>query len=237
MNSELSRRSVMTRMAQGCLGVGLLPSMEHLFSGKALAAGEGAALAKQAATARNVIFLYMTGGQSHLDTWDPKPNNKEVAGPVKAIKTSADGVQCQRISPAHRQADAPRLRHQLDGHQHGCARAGKLLHAHQLWPAQHDQASGHGRVAELLPREAAIRRCQLMSTSATTAVIQALASSRRSTALSWSTIPRQACKTCARKKASRMTASRMRREMAGALDAEFQGQMGNPRSQGLCRHV
>ncbi|MBL9131647.1 MAG: DUF1501 domain-containing protein, partial [Verrucomicrobiaceae bacterium] len=99
MNSDLSRRSVMTRMAQTCLGVGMLPSMEHLFSCKALAAGEGAAIAKQAATARNVIFLYMTGGQSHLDTWDPKPDNKEVQGPVKAIKTSADGVQISEYLP------------------------------------------------------------------------------------------------------------------------------------------
>ncbi len=99
LHSDLSRRSVMSRMAQTCLGVGMLPSMEHLFSGKAFAVGEGAAAAKQAATARNVIFLYMTGGQSHLDTWDPKPDNKEVAGPVKAIKTSADGVRVSEYLP------------------------------------------------------------------------------------------------------------------------------------------
>ncbi len=45
MNSDLTRRSVMTRMAQSCLGVGLLPSMEHLFSSKAFAVGEGGAAA------------------------------------------------------------------------------------------------------------------------------------------------------------------------------------------------
>jgi hypothetical protein len=44
LHSDLSRRSVMSRMAQTCLGVGMLPSMEHLFSGKAFAVGEGAAL-------------------------------------------------------------------------------------------------------------------------------------------------------------------------------------------------
>ena len=99
MNSDLSRRTVMSRMAQSCLGVGLLPSMEHLFSSKAFAVGEGSAVAKQAATARNVIFLYMTGGQSHLDTWDPKPDNKEVMGATKAIKTSADGVQISEYLP------------------------------------------------------------------------------------------------------------------------------------------
>ncbi len=97
--SDLSRRTLMTRMAQSCLGVGLLPSMEHLFSSKAFAVGEGAATAAQVPTARNVIFLYMTGGQSHLDTWDPKPDNKEVMGATKAIKTSADGVRIGEYLP------------------------------------------------------------------------------------------------------------------------------------------
>ncbi len=97
--SELSRRTLMTRMAQSCLGVGLLPSMEHLFSSRAFAAGEGAARAMQAPTARNVIFLYMNGGQSHLDTWDPKPGNTEVMGATKAIPTSADGVQIGEYLP------------------------------------------------------------------------------------------------------------------------------------------
>ncbi len=64
----------MANTAKSMLGVGLMPAGAHLFSGKAFAAGEGAATAKQVPTARNVIFLYMTGGQSHLDTWDPKPH-------------------------------------------------------------------------------------------------------------------------------------------------------------------
>jgi hypothetical protein len=98
-SNDLSRRALMTRMAQTCLGVGLLPSMEHLFSARALAAGAGAATAAQVPTARNVIFLYMNGGQSHLDTWDPKPDNKTVMGPAKAIKTRADGVQLGEYLP------------------------------------------------------------------------------------------------------------------------------------------
>lgn len=98
-SNELSRRSVMAGAAKSLLGVSLLPSMEHLFSSKALAAGEGSSTAKQVPTARNVIYLYMTGGQSHLDTWDPKPGNTEVMGPTKAIKTSADGVQIGEYLP------------------------------------------------------------------------------------------------------------------------------------------
>lgn len=98
-HSDLDRRRFMTGTAKSLLGVGLLPSAEHLFSQRALGAGAGAASASQVPTARNVIYLYMTGGQSHLDTWDPKPENKEVMGATKAIKTNADGVQIGEYLP------------------------------------------------------------------------------------------------------------------------------------------
>ena len=38
------------------------------------------------------ILLWMNGGPSHLDTFDPKPGTK-IGGPFKAIKTSVPGVQ------------------------------------------------------------------------------------------------------------------------------------------------
>ena len=40
--------------------------------------------------ARNVIFCYMSGGVSHLDSFDPKPLLKKLAGqpmPVKVERT------------------------------------------------------------------------------------------------------------------------------------------------------
>jgi hypothetical protein len=78
------------------LGVGLLPS---IFTSKAGAAPfEDASKARQIATAKNVIYLYMSGGQSHLDTWDPK-EGVETAGPVKPIKTSAEGVRISEYLP------------------------------------------------------------------------------------------------------------------------------------------
>ncbi|MEK6238934.1 MAG: DUF1501 domain-containing protein, partial [Planctomycetales bacterium] len=46
----------------------------------------------------NVIYLYMTGGMTHLDTLDPKPGAK-TQGPVKAIQTSAQGVQISEYLP------------------------------------------------------------------------------------------------------------------------------------------
>ena len=89
----------MASVAKSTLGVGMLPVAERMFGGQAFAVGEGSSPAKQVATARNVIFLYMTGGMSHLDTWDVKPQNKEVMGATKAINTSADGVQISEYLP------------------------------------------------------------------------------------------------------------------------------------------
>jgi hypothetical protein len=87
---ELSRRQFAARTASAMLGVGLLPSV---FTPKASAAPfEGSSKLRQPATAKNVIYLYMSGGQSHMDTWDPK-EGVDTAGPTKPIKTSADGVR------------------------------------------------------------------------------------------------------------------------------------------------
>ena len=61
---------------------------------------EASALADDAAPtgkAKSVILLYMNGGPSHIDTWDPKSG--KVAGPNKAIKTSAPGVMISEHMP------------------------------------------------------------------------------------------------------------------------------------------
>jgi hypothetical protein len=93
---QLSRRQFAARTASTLLGVGLLPSV---FTNKANAAPfEGAFKGKQVATAKNVIYLYMSGGQTHLDTWDVK-EGVETAGPTKPIKTSADGVRISEYLP------------------------------------------------------------------------------------------------------------------------------------------
>lgn len=93
---ELTRRSFVAKTASSLLGVGLLPAF---MTGKAGAVPfADASQAKQAATAKNVIYLYMSGGQSHMDTWDPK-EGVDTAGPTKPIKTSADGVRISENLP------------------------------------------------------------------------------------------------------------------------------------------
>jgi hypothetical protein len=51
-----------------------------------------------AARADACILLWMNGGPSHLDTFDPKPGRK-VSGPTRAIATSAPGVRVAEHLP------------------------------------------------------------------------------------------------------------------------------------------
>lgn len=62
-------------------------------------------LAKKAAgavtdTDVNCIMLFLVGGPSHIDTWDPKPNApEEIRGPFKTIQTKAPGIRITEIFP------------------------------------------------------------------------------------------------------------------------------------------
>src|SRR6188474_2908322 len=48
----------------------------------------------------NCIMLFLVGGPSQLDTWDPKPKApEEVRGPFEAIKTNVVGTQISEIFP------------------------------------------------------------------------------------------------------------------------------------------
>ncbi len=98
----LNRRDFINTAAKTFLGVAAL---DHL-GGKAFAlAGENTSPLKQVGTARNVIYLYMTGGMSHLDTFDPK-DNKDVMGTTETISSRADGIRLSNNLPLiARQAD------------------------------------------------------------------------------------------------------------------------------------
>jgi len=83
---ELTRRHFVTNAARAYLGVHLFP----MLGGTLASAAPEAAL--KGGTAKSVIYLYMSGGMSHVDTFDPKPKKKEVMGKTEAIPTKADGV-------------------------------------------------------------------------------------------------------------------------------------------------
>jgi hypothetical protein len=79
-NGRLSRREWLR--VGGLAGLGLLAGP----SGRVLSApGFG--------RARSVILVYTSGGQSQLDTWDPKPHAPvEIRGEFRAIRTSVPGT-------------------------------------------------------------------------------------------------------------------------------------------------
>ncbi len=78
-----SRREFAIRAAQALLGVTTLPMLE------ARAADQGT---DTAAKAKRVIYFYMSGGMSHLDTFDLKPG-ATTQGPVEGINTNVSGVK------------------------------------------------------------------------------------------------------------------------------------------------
>ncbi len=90
---EVSRRNFLATSAKSLLGMSAMPLFARLASGQTT---PGAGL--MPATARNVIYLYMSGGMSQLDTFDPKPG-EENQGPVKAIPTNVPGVQVSEHFP------------------------------------------------------------------------------------------------------------------------------------------
>jgi len=100
-NTDLSRRHFVSRAAKSFLGVSALAALPDFTR----AAGVGASDLKQIATAKRVIYLYMDGGMSHLDTFDPKTEG-EVMGPTKRIDTRVDDLKLSDNLPLlARQAD------------------------------------------------------------------------------------------------------------------------------------
>jgi len=86
------RRSMLKASLAGIAGLTLPNLLRH----RAQAAAEG----KAARGNKSVILLWMTGGPSHIDTWDVKPNApREVRGPFGVIGTKLPGVQLCEYLP------------------------------------------------------------------------------------------------------------------------------------------
>jgi hypothetical protein len=83
---ELTRRQFVSNAARAYLGVHLFPML-----GGTLASAAPKESVK-GGKAKNVIYLYMSGGMSHIDTFDPKPKKKDVMGKTEAIPTKATDV-------------------------------------------------------------------------------------------------------------------------------------------------
>ncbi len=97
--NELSRRDFLTRTARTCFGLTIAGSAAELFSPRALAA-DPAIMKAGGGKAKHVIYLYMSGGMTHIDTLDPKPDAPaDIRGLTKSIKTNVDGIQLGHCLP------------------------------------------------------------------------------------------------------------------------------------------
>src|SRR5262245_6884405 len=47
---------------------------------------------------KQVLFIWLDGGISQLESWDPKPNT-QFGGPFRAIPTSAPGIHISELFP------------------------------------------------------------------------------------------------------------------------------------------
>jgi hypothetical protein len=120
LTDELSRRKFIKGMAKTCLGVSAIMGAGDLTAYE---------IPGKPASARHVIFLYMSGGMTHIDTFDPKPENADVMGETNAIATSADGIQIGHWLPeTAKQMHNASLIRSLTSNQGAHQQANYLLH-------------------------------------------------------------------------------------------------------------
>ena len=93
IHRPLPRRNFLRTGVLGGLGL----SLPELLRAEA----EGGATEK-----KNAIFIYLDGGQSQMDSWDPKPDGGDAAGEFKPIATNLDGLQvCEHMPHLAKVAD------------------------------------------------------------------------------------------------------------------------------------
>ena len=98
----VGRRSVLKASIAGLAGItlpGLLRRQAGAAEPDAAAGANTPPLVAPAPRGKSVILLWMTGGPSHIDTWDVKPLMPvEIRGPFGVIDTALAGVQiCEHL--------------------------------------------------------------------------------------------------------------------------------------------
>tara|TARA_R110002096_G_scaffold318022_11_gene512446 strand:+ start:10847 stop:12106 length:1260 start_codon:yes stop_codon:yes gene_type:complete len=81
----ISRRQFAERTAKAALGLSLVPAADTV-------------LAEAQGKAKHVIYLYMAGGMTHLDTFDPKPG-ADTQGQTGAVETGVPGIKLSEYLP------------------------------------------------------------------------------------------------------------------------------------------
>jgi uncharacterized protein DUF1501 len=92
----VTRRDVLRVGGSGLLGM----SLGTMLQLKAVAGGGGDAPRAGWGKAKSIIMVYLQGGPSHLDLWDPKDNVPDnVRSVFKAINTKTPGLQFTEVLP------------------------------------------------------------------------------------------------------------------------------------------
>jgi hypothetical protein len=93
----VTRRDALRVGSLTALGLSLASSFRRL----------DAAVIRRESRAKSCILLWLDGGPSHLEMWDPKPNAPlEVRGPFKPIETNVPGIKISELLPqTAKQAD------------------------------------------------------------------------------------------------------------------------------------
>src|SRR5262245_21716700 len=96
-NLRMTRRDLLRVGGAGILGL----SLGSLFKLQARAAELGSTGGGPGwGTAKNIVMIYLQGGPSHLDLWDPKENVPvEIASSFKPIPTQIPGINFTEILP------------------------------------------------------------------------------------------------------------------------------------------
>lgn len=84
---RLSRRQLLGAATAGAIGATGLKSFEQVAIAEELRKQE-----------KQILFVWLDGGMSQFESWDPKPNT-EHGGPFRAIPTTVPGIQISELMP------------------------------------------------------------------------------------------------------------------------------------------
>src|SRR5262245_30722472 len=153
--AALSRREFLRVGGLSALGL-TLPDLFRAEAGTLGYAGEG-----PLARARSCILLFLSGGPSHFETFDPKPEARtEYRTIFNTVRTSVPGIQlCEHLpdiaAQAHRLALVRSMTHRFTGHYggHRYALSGHAAPGSADQPARTDDKPGViALAAKYLPR-------------------------------------------------------------------------------------
>ena len=122
---RISRREALRRGFYGTAGLLLASRLaSDIWAGEPVPAK-----APVKVKAKSVIQVFLWGGMSHIDTWDPKPDaGRDYMNDITAIPTNVDGIQLsQFFSELAKQADKYSLIRSMTHHNNGHETAAYLM--------------------------------------------------------------------------------------------------------------